>query len=58
VSATLKFALTAAQGATGNAAAGTSTATTDAEARVDGCDVEITSVTADEDLPVAKGGVA
>ena len=58
VSATLKLSMTAPQGATGDTAAGTSTTTTDAEALVDGCDVEITSITTDEELPVAKGGVA
>jgi hypothetical protein len=55
VSATLKLQ---SQAATGNTAAGALAPTTDAEALVDGCDVEITSITRDEELPAAKGGVA
>jgi hypothetical protein len=30
----------------------------DSEAHIDGCDVDITAPTADEDLPVARGGVS
>jgi len=49
----------AAAAATGAAAtAADPTAMADADAHVDACDVEVTDVTHDEDLPPARGGVA